>query len=69
MKNEIASARGQAIQIYVAAAFLRQHAPGPWKMTMPAASYMLARGYNPAITDRAYGTRAAALAGVECAES
>jgi 5-methyltetrahydropteroyltriglutamate--homocysteine methyltransferase len=46
------------------AAFLRQHAPGPWKMTMPAASYMLARGYNPAITDPVYGTRAAALADV-----
>jgi 5-methyltetrahydropteroyltriglutamate--homocysteine methyltransferase len=42
-------------------AFLREHAPGPWKMTMPAASYVLARGYNPEITDKAYGSRAAAL--------
>jgi 5-methyltetrahydropteroyltriglutamate--homocysteine methyltransferase len=42
-------------------AFLRGHAPGPWKMTMPAASYVLARGYNPEITDSAYGSRAAAL--------
>jgi methionine synthase II (cobalamin-independent) len=42
-------------------AFLREHAPGPWKMTMPAASYVLARGYNPEITDTAYGSRAAAL--------
>ena len=42
-------------------AFLTQHAPGPFKMTMPAASYILARGYRPDITDRVYGSRAAAL--------
>ncbi|MCA1647038.1 MAG: hypothetical protein LC797_16775, partial [Chloroflexi bacterium] len=30
--------------------FLRKHAPGPFKMTMPAASYVLARGYQPRIT-------------------
>ncbi len=42
-------------------AFLKQHAPGPFKMTMPAASYVLARGYNPSITDNVYGSRAAAL--------
>jgi 5-methyltetrahydropteroyltriglutamate--homocysteine methyltransferase len=42
-------------------AFLKQHAPGPFKMTMPAASYVLARGYNPSITDKVYGSRAAAL--------
>jgi methionine synthase II (cobalamin-independent) len=43
------------------ASFLKQHAPGPIKMTMPAASYVLARGYRPDITDRVYGNRAAAL--------
>jgi 5-methyltetrahydropteroyltriglutamate--homocysteine methyltransferase len=43
------------------AGFLHQHAPGPFKMTMPAASYVLARGYNPSITDKVYGNRAAAL--------
>jgi 5-methyltetrahydropteroyltriglutamate--homocysteine methyltransferase len=42
-------------------AFLHQHAAGPFKMTMPAASYVLARGYQPRITDQVYGTRAAAL--------
>ena len=42
-------------------AFLHQHAPGPFKMTMPAASYVLARGYQPRITDQVYGTRKAAL--------
>src|SRR5438128_6909273 len=42
-------------------AFLKQHAPGPFKMTLPAASYVLARGYNPSITDKVYGNRAAAL--------
>jgi 5-methyltetrahydropteroyltriglutamate--homocysteine methyltransferase len=41
--------------------FLGKHAPGRFKMTMPAASYILARGYHPQITDRVYGTRAAAL--------
>jgi 5-methyltetrahydropteroyltriglutamate--homocysteine methyltransferase len=45
-------------------AFLLEHAPGPWKMTMPAASYVLARGYSPEVTDKAYGSRAAALADV-----
>jgi 5-methyltetrahydropteroyltriglutamate--homocysteine methyltransferase len=30
-------------------------------MTMPAASYVLARGYQPRITDQVYRTRAAAL--------
>ena len=43
------------------ASFLQQHAPGPCKMTMPAASYVLARGYRPDITDKVYGNRAAAL--------
>jgi 5-methyltetrahydropteroyltriglutamate--homocysteine methyltransferase len=42
-------------------AFLGQHAPGPCKMTMPAASYVLARGYRPDLTDQVYGSRAAAL--------
>jgi 5-methyltetrahydropteroyltriglutamate--homocysteine methyltransferase len=43
------------------ASFLRAHASGPYKMTMPAASYVLARGYRPDITDPVYGSRAAAL--------
>ena len=42
-------------------AFLKQHAPGPFKITMPAASYVLSRGYNPRVTDPVYGNRAAAL--------
>jgi 5-methyltetrahydropteroyltriglutamate--homocysteine methyltransferase len=42
-------------------AFLREHAGGPYKMTMPAASYVLSRGYRPEITDKVYGNRAAAL--------
>jgi 5-methyltetrahydropteroyltriglutamate--homocysteine methyltransferase len=41
--------------------FMRQHSPGPFKMTMPAASYCLARGYDPKVTDAAYGSRKAAL--------
>ena len=38
--------------------FLKAHAPGPCKMTMPAASYIVARGYNPSVTDQVYGSRA-----------
>src|ERR1041384_8204420 len=29
--------------------FMHAHAPGPFKMTMPAASYVLSRGYRPDI--------------------
>ena len=38
--------------------FLKQHAPGPYKVTQPAASYVVARGYKPGITTQAYSTRA-----------
>jgi 5-methyltetrahydropteroyltriglutamate--homocysteine methyltransferase len=41
--------------------FLTQHAPGPFKMTMPAASYVLARGYRPDVTGTVYASREAAL--------
>jgi 5-methyltetrahydropteroyltriglutamate--homocysteine methyltransferase len=37
--------------------FLKEHAPGPYKVTMPAASYAVARGFKPGITDKAYGSR------------
>jgi 5-methyltetrahydropteroyltriglutamate--homocysteine methyltransferase len=43
------------------AGYLVQHAARPFKMTMPAPSYVLARGYQPEVTDRVYGSRAAAL--------
>jgi 5-methyltetrahydropteroyltriglutamate--homocysteine methyltransferase len=42
-------------------AFLKQHAPGPYKVTMPAASYVTARGYKPGITDKAYANRGEVL--------
>lgn len=41
--------------------FLKQHAPGPVKVTMPAASYIGARGYFPGESEKAYPTRAGAL--------
>ena len=42
--------------------FLKEHAGGkPFKMTMPAPSYVVARGYTPGVTDRAYEGRAAVL--------
>jgi 5-methyltetrahydropteroyltriglutamate--homocysteine methyltransferase len=37
--------------------FLGEHAPGPFKITMPAASYVAARGFKPGITDQVYPTR------------
>ena len=52
-------------------AFLRQHAGAPFKMTMPAATYVTTRGYKPGITDRVYGSRTEVLhdaAGVIAAE-
>jgi 5-methyltetrahydropteroyltriglutamate--homocysteine methyltransferase len=41
--------------------FLKQHAAGPIKVTMPAASYIGARGYFPGESEQAYPTRAEAL--------
>jgi 5-methyltetrahydropteroyltriglutamate--homocysteine methyltransferase len=41
--------------------FLKQHAPGPIKVTMPAASYIGARGYFPGESEKAYPTRVEAL--------
>jgi 5-methyltetrahydropteroyltriglutamate--homocysteine methyltransferase len=37
--------------------FLKKHSPGPFKMTLPATSYIVARGWKPGITDRAYSSR------------
>lgn len=37
--------------------FLKQHAPGPFKITMPATSYIVARGWKPGVTDKVYPTR------------
>ncbi len=42
-------------------AFLRQHAPGPWKITMPGVYQRAAGWYKPGITDRVYPTRAEML--------
>ncbi len=39
-------------------AFLKEHAAGPYKVTMPAASYTVARGFKPGLTTQAYPTRA-----------
>lgn len=38
-------------------AFLKQHAPGAYKITMPAPSYIAARGWAPGITDQVYASR------------
>jgi 5-methyltetrahydropteroyltriglutamate--homocysteine methyltransferase len=43
------------------AGFLARHADGPFKMTMPAPSYVFARAYLPEVTDNVYGSRKAAL--------
>jgi 5-methyltetrahydropteroyltriglutamate--homocysteine methyltransferase len=36
-------------------AFLREHAPGPYKITMPSPTWFL-RGYVPGVSDQAYAT-------------
>jgi 5-methyltetrahydropteroyltriglutamate--homocysteine methyltransferase len=46
------------------AAFLKEHAGGPFKITMPAASYTVARGFKPGLTTAAYPTRAELTADV-----
>jgi 5-methyltetrahydropteroyltriglutamate--homocysteine methyltransferase len=42
--------------------FLRQHSPGPFKITMPSPSVFIQASYLPGITDRVYPTRKALLA-------
>ena len=37
--------------------FLKQHARHPFKITLPASSYIVARGWKPGITDQVYPTR------------
>ncbi|MCA1647656.1 MAG: hypothetical protein LC797_20070 [Chloroflexi bacterium] len=37
--------------------FLQQHAQGVFKVTMPATSYVVARGWKPGVTDKVYGSR------------
>ncbi len=44
--------------------FLKRHTDRPCKITLPAASYLVARGYKPGVTDKVYKTRAEALAAV-----
>jgi 5-methyltetrahydropteroyltriglutamate--homocysteine methyltransferase len=44
--------------------FLKRHAPGPCKVTLPAASYVVARGYTPGVTDKVYPRRTDLLADV-----
>ena len=39
------------------AAFLRQHAPGPWKITMPGAMSAAGQLWRDGITDQYYGSR------------
>src|SRR5579884_63798 len=43
------------------AEYLKQHAPGPIKMTLPAASNFLLASYKPGLSDQVYPTRAALL--------
>lgn len=42
--------------------FLKDHAPGLVKMTMPAATYVTTRGYKPGVTDKVYASRTDVLA-------
>jgi 5-methyltetrahydropteroyltriglutamate--homocysteine methyltransferase len=44
------------------AGFLKEHSPGPFKMTMPSPSIFLISSYQPGLTDQFYPTRADLLA-------
>jgi 5-methyltetrahydropteroyltriglutamate--homocysteine methyltransferase len=46
------------------ATFLKQHAPGDFKITMPAASYVASRAYSPEASDPVFGSRAGLLRAV-----
>jgi len=37
--------------------FLKERAPGPFKITLPAASYIVSRGWKPGVSDNVYGSR------------
>src|SRR5204863_4684396 len=37
--------------------FLKEHANGVFKVTMPATSYVVARGWKPGVTDKVYTSR------------
>jgi 5-methyltetrahydropteroyltriglutamate--homocysteine methyltransferase len=41
--------------------FLKRHAPGPFKVTVPAPSNFMITSYKPGVTDRAYATSAELL--------
>jgi 5-methyltetrahydropteroyltriglutamate--homocysteine methyltransferase len=38
--------------------FVKQHAGGTYKVTQPAASYIVARGYSPSVSSKVYSSRA-----------
>lgn len=57
--GEKLSARGRFTD--VEAGYLARHARAPFKITMPAASYLVSRGYKPGVTDKVYENRAAVL--------
>jgi methionine synthase II (cobalamin-independent) len=37
--------------------FMKQHSPGAFKITMPAPSYNVARGWKPGVSDKVYSSR------------
>jgi 5-methyltetrahydropteroyltriglutamate--homocysteine methyltransferase len=39
------------------AAFLKEHAPGPWKITMPGPMSVAGQLFEPGVTDQFYGSR------------
>ncbi len=43
------------------ATFLKQHSPGDFKITIPAASYVASRAYSPEASDPVFGSRAGLL--------
>jgi 5-methyltetrahydropteroyltriglutamate--homocysteine methyltransferase len=59
VRTLVAGARLRQTRRFVApdAAFLRQHAPGPWKITLPGPMSIAGGLFEPGVTDRVYPTR------------
>ncbi|HET6319549.1 MAG TPA: cobalamin-independent methionine synthase II family protein [Chloroflexota bacterium] len=59
MRSMVAGERLRAKKRLVGeeAAFLKRHAPGPWKITMPGPLSVAGQLFKPGITDRAYRDR------------
>ncbi|HLF71617.1 MAG TPA: cobalamin-independent methionine synthase II family protein [Dehalococcoidia bacterium] len=56
--NRVVGAKLRRVGRQTDTAFLKQHSPGPWKMTVPGPTMRLNYMYRPGISDKAYATEA-----------